>query len=639
MLVNMRSIKDLKMENDDYTIIKSPNKDWLMNLSKVNIFVGANNTGKSRFMRSLFYGGRDYKLKFFPNDPQFDAFLKQSIKFKKSFKKDIFESQDQRRARFEIFNSLHDIEFVEELGIPFPELIDIYNKINNQNKNNPMSYEYECNDIFKKFFGEIDFNDNLFRYNFYRIYIPSLRGLIPLISLESELEEQTNDLYADRIKKDYFHNEQDIIIDVNDFLNKDDGDEKSESRVLSLEEILEKSKYFSKHSIITGLQFYDYVQDYLLGDLEQREMIREYEKYLSNTFFDEKEVVLIPKVKDDVLTIKIGDEKERPIYDLGEGIQSIILITLPLFLYLDISKGYNTNVLVFIEEPEIGLHPSLQRKLIETLLDKQFENYQFFFTTHSNHFIDRQFENEDISIYSFDKNISETNEMNFTIEHVSFNHLPTLEKLGALPSAVLMSNCVILVEGSWDLEHYQFYLDLYQKYVKESNPDAQEFIDGVHYSFLRGGGSEADKTLKDWNIKDRLFYIVDADNDEDKRKKEKKFNEMNFTNYHILEVREVENLISKDVLINILNNTQQFNELEINENFDIEEYKHSPFYKFIENKILNCDNLKTYMEKSDMKKHLLIKQKEFVNNYDDLTIEAKHVIEGMYDFIQSKNPF
>ena len=123
MLVNMRSIKDLKMENDDYTIIKSPNKDWLMNLSKVNIFVGANNTGKSRFMRSLFYGGRDYKLKFFPNDPQFDAFLKQSIKFKKSFKKDIFESQDQRRARFEIFNSLHDIEFAEELGIPFPVFI------------------------------------------------------------------------------------------------------------------------------------------------------------------------------------------------------------------------------------------------------------------------------------------------------------------------------------------------------------------------------------------------------------------------------------------------------------------------------------------------------------------------------------
>lgn len=48
----MSIIKDLKIENDDYTIINSPNEDWLMNLSRINIFVGANNTGKSRFMRS-----------------------------------------------------------------------------------------------------------------------------------------------------------------------------------------------------------------------------------------------------------------------------------------------------------------------------------------------------------------------------------------------------------------------------------------------------------------------------------------------------------------------------------------------------------------------------------------------------------
>ena len=65
----MSIIKDLKMENDDYTIINSPNEDWLMNLSRINIFVGANNTGKSRFMRSLFYVDKDYSLKFLPNDP------------------------------------------------------------------------------------------------------------------------------------------------------------------------------------------------------------------------------------------------------------------------------------------------------------------------------------------------------------------------------------------------------------------------------------------------------------------------------------------------------------------------------------------------------------------------------------------
>ena len=122
------------------------------------------------------------------------------------------------------------------------------------------------------------------------------------------------------------------------------------------------------------MQFYENVKNYLLGDLEQRKIISDYEKYLSKTFFDNEPVVIIPKINDDVLTVRIGEE-EYKIYELGDGIQSIILITFPLFLYLD--KAKSTSILVFIEEPEVGLHPKLQRKLIKTLLDDKFENYQF----------------------------------------------------------------------------------------------------------------------------------------------------------------------------------------------------------------------------------------------------------------------
>ena len=162
MLIKMSIIRDLKIENDDYTNINSPDEDWLINLSKVNIFVGANNTGKSRFMRSLFYVDKDYQLKFLPNDSQFDTLLKQSDEFKKSFNKrqDILESQDQRRAKLNIIKSLHDVEFIEESTVPFSDLINIYNHAKDNANNHPMSYEYECNEIFKKFFGEIDFNHN-----------------------------------------------------------------------------------------------------------------------------------------------------------------------------------------------------------------------------------------------------------------------------------------------------------------------------------------------------------------------------------------------------------------------------------------------------------------------------------------------
>lgn len=636
----MSIIKDLKIENDDYTIINSPNEDWLMNLSRINIFVGANNTGKSRFMRSLFYVDKDYSLKFLPNDPQFDTFLKQSEEFKKSINKKngFLDSQDQRRAKSNILKSLHGIEFIEEGINPCPDLIRIYSNIDNGSKKQPMSYEHECNEIFKKFFNEIEIDDNLFRYNFYRIYIPSLRGLIPLLPSEFKSEEQTNDVYAERIKNDYFPDERNIIIDVNDFLKKDDEDG---SRVLDLKDLIENSKYYSKHSIITGLQFYDSVKNYLLGDLEQREMISEYEKYLSKTFFDGKEVALIPKVKDDVLTIKIGDEKERPIYNLGDGIQSIILITLPLFLYLDLSKRQNANVLVFIEEPEIGLHPSLQRTLIETLLDSRFENFQFFFTTHSNHFLDIQFENRDISIYSFDKSINgEESPINeFIVEKVDFNHLPTLEKLGALPSSVLACNCTLLVEGSYDILHYDFYLKLYQEKLKNENPDVTIFKKGIHYSFLRGGGKETLKTVKEFNSiqKERIYTILDFDSEEESEKNKAFFNDMNYTNYKILDVKEVENLISKGVLLKILNSLREIRKLGITEDFDEEEYQKSNFYVFIKEKIIAGEIPDNFFNEDTLKERFCYKEPNFTDNYDDLSDAAKEVTEEIYEFIKKNN--
>lgn len=60
-------LKDICLESRPYTIIDEEYSDRISNLSKVNIFVGANNTGKSRFLRSLFYLDNNSKLKFFPS--------------------------------------------------------------------------------------------------------------------------------------------------------------------------------------------------------------------------------------------------------------------------------------------------------------------------------------------------------------------------------------------------------------------------------------------------------------------------------------------------------------------------------------------------------------------------------------------
>ncbi|WP_225370613.1 ATP-dependent nuclease [Methanobrevibacter arboriphilus] len=154
-----------------------------------------------------------------------------------------------------------------------------------------------------------------------------------------------------------------------------------------------------KLTIFTGLESYDLLKSYAHGDFNERNLIEKYQAYLSENFFDGEEVYLIPKEKDkNIISIKIGNEFERPIYELGDGLQSIINITFPLFLNLKEIEETD-NVLVFIEEPEIHLHPALQKKLIKTFEDDIFNNFQFFLTTHSNHFLDNTLTNNNVSVF------------------------------------------------------------------------------------------------------------------------------------------------------------------------------------------------------------------------------------------------
>ena len=613
-------LKDIWLESRPYTIIYEDNEDRISNLSKVNIFVGANNTGKSRFLRSLFYLDKYSKLKFFPSVYLIKDYTEQVEEFKKYMIKNrnsLYNSYE-KNAKVNVYNNLKDIEFFIESESPLIDLVKLFNSPRRNNSNAYIWYDK----IQEEFFSKVSFDENLFKFDFYKIYIPSLRGLIPTTDSHSK---GNIDIFAERTRNDCFNGDPGIQTDISDYL---------------------ESTGEPKNAIITGQKFYDYVKNYLLGDLKQRKIIEKYEKYLSKTFFDNEEVVLIPKVNDDVLTVKIGNEKERPIYSLGEGIQSIILITLPLFLYLDKSKEHNTNVLVFIEEPEVGLHPKLQRALLDTFLDSFFENYQFFFTTHSNHFIDSVFKGRDISIYSFDKRVGteEDSAAKFTIQNVGFNHVPTMKRLGALPSSVLMNNCIIMVEGTTDKRHYELYFKLYQDYLESQNSDFKRFIDGIHYSFLRGGGSEAIETIKDFNEIEmkRIFNIFDNDSEEETIRKKDEFSEIEYGNYYFLNVKEVENLISVDSVVNTLKKAYNIPDGNINDDFDENEYyKCKDFYDFILETIFNGvkpEKFPIKKNKGKVKDQLAKKEGEFVTSFDDLTQEAKNVAIEIYKFVKKNNP-
>ena len=154
-------------------------------------------------------------------------------------------------------------------------------------------------------------------------------------------------------------------------------------------------------------------------------------------------------VDKDVVHVKEGDDEDRPIYDLGDGIQSIILLTYKVFMAEE-------STMFFIEEPEHFLHAGLQRTLIETFA--KHKEHMFFMTTHSNHFLDLAQERDDISI----QQVSRVNGESKVQASLDYGEL--LNELGVRASSVLLANCSIWVEGVTDKLYLRAYLN---KYIEE----------------------------------------------------------------------------------------------------------------------------------------------------------------------------
>ncbi len=394
--------------------------------------------------------------------------------------------------------------------------------------------------------------------------------------------------------------------------------------------------------IFTGLTAYNLVKEHLLGNLPQRKLIREYEEYLSE-FFDGKRVALIPSENKKVLVIKIGDEKERPIFELGDGIQSLIIITMPLFL----RRG--EDVLLFVEEPELLLHPGLQRKLLETILQQEgFERFQYFITTHSNHFLDITLDFPDISIYSvkkkFDDSPDEEKTPGFVIENLSHGDRSALEQLGVRNSSVYLSNCTLWVEGITD----RLYLKRYLEVFYEEFGDKKQYKEDFHYSFVEYSGSN----ITHWSFLDseedpidverlcgRLFLIADKDDGTSPAKNERheKLEKVLGDRFYVFECKEIENLLSPTVLVRVL---QEYGEDEahLSSIQKQEDYKSQNLGAYIE-RILG-DNRKrrgTYVDGNTISDKVGFCRKAIsqIHSWEDLSPEAQQLTEKLFAFIQS----
>jgi predicted ATP-dependent endonuclease of OLD family len=582
----------------------------LTNLAKINIFVGANNSGKSRFIRLV---SSTAKIKF---DLNLNIDEIESLKTNTNNKIQEFASKRAYEIQMPI---LTKYKFFEESSDLFKDVFNVYEQIYKSNSIsiksgyvNSNMHERDLKEL-RNFFSPLKekyesiisvLPKNL---SFKKLYIPALRGLRTF-----SIENNSKDLYKERTIKDYF-------------IFKSDNDK-------------------VQPEIFTGLDLYKVIRDHLLGDQKERDAVVEFQDFLSKTFFENKSVVLIPRKDKDVLVVKIGDAPEYPIDQLGDGIQSIIVLTFPLFL-----SRYE-NLLVFIEEPEIYMHPGLQRIFLNTLF--QFNNHQFFFTTHSNHFLDLTLDYENISIYTFNRKEEESGEGTiseiFNIHNVSNESRKTLELLGVRNSSVLLSNCTIWVEGITDRKYIAHYLKLYQDNLHADSKDC--YKEDIHYSFVEYSGGnithwsflEGENTIYVEHLCGKLFLITDKDDSESKCKFERheKLEEILGDRYCRLKVREIENLLTPDVLKKVISDYEK--EPPDLPSFVFDDYRDELLGNYIEATLLKDkkSRLGRYADKSGtvtQKTDFCDKAIFHIKNYDDMSGEAKELSKLIYKFIKENN--
>ena len=543
-----------------YSFDTPENTNVISSLSLVNIFIGTNNSGKSRLLRSLF------SLKEFNYNRTNNCNVNQIFELIKNFELQLREvvGDNGVNATIGIVNTvpqrlLINQTYLESLGrlieyssnlsstyYQFKQNLSELSKILPSKPSDPLAYRQKVTAIipiqekFRKEFEKIEFDETLGKER--RYYIPILRGMRPL-----DENAQHINLYKNRTINDYFQNP-----------------------ALS-----------DQMTVFTGLELYQTLKEKLLGEPKDRDLVKDFENFLSTKFFNSKTVTLIPKEKGDdprVVNIKIGNDKQFPIYQLGDGLQNLIICTFNILTEKD-------RCLFFIEEPDMLMHPSLQRSFLEIL--SEFDQHQYFITSHSNHFLDMTLDFANISVFHFskieDENKIEADKPSFKVEVASAQDRRILMNLGVQNSSVFLSNATIWVEGITDRLYLRAYMKKYIEELENSDDEKNKneakklknFREDYHYSFVEYQGSnlthwsfdpdeEDIEKIKSSYVCANSFLIADGDVATKGDRVDIYTKMLGDDKFLILNVKEIENLMPLEVLQKLVE--KKFKKYNVNTN-------------------------------------------------------------------------
>ncbi|RSO35697.1 AAA family ATPase [Acinetobacter lactucae] len=505
--------EDIKSYTSDN--LKEYNK--IIEIKRLNFFIGKNNAGKSRFLRNLFSTtttSHRYQIKLFRQ--------LLSISYELEFNKE-YEYLKTRPPYHDFYAQIKTLQdtmknSAESSADQFKYCLEHLNKMNLLNTFGINEHLNNLRNNFREQYQEsLEVNIDSEKF-----YLPILRGMRPVTEIDNKQP------YIERAQKDYFKNIQ----------------------------------KFNAKNIITGECLYHELKVHLLGEPEQRDLIKNYENKLSQYFFDNDPISLIPKHDQDVVNIKIGFDKQFPISELGDGLQQAIILTYEAFTKKDEVYSF------FIEEPELHMHAGMVRQLMNFYLNET--KHYYFFTTHSNHLLDMADESDQVIIQKFVKQpkYDAPKEFEFKIYRCDRDR-DLLASLGVKPSSVYLANCTIWVEGITDRLYITKYMEKYLSELENSDLEQykkyRRFMPNYHYTFVEYAGSNLthwsfsddyadhleDKGLSAKAVASEMLLIADGDIQGKADRVRILKSELNKENYYILECKETENTLPKASIVRV----------------------------------------------------------------------------------------